>query len=551
MAGCSLVRSIHKQATSATLSLLDSEHAYLSTLNTIIGRQGNPETSGSLSVFVSKASLDHLLEGVDGTQLTLDSKPGTTVKLNQLRTLFKDGFPEIVGDVTLTTPSLNGSLNARLAAVIEPRIDKAAPSTLLLYIRPLDLQPTVTTAGGKTIGSDLVNGILGDLAKAYSDLLPHLTVPLSQRFSIAFPPSKIPVSLPTQHGKLNGEVDAPGLTAGSSIIVSGLVFLSDGIHIYLTAGNADKPDLVFPYQIAENHTSYSDQNALDAAITVKEKENEDFRQSMTTKLAPMKVQGSDVRVWVSQKMLALVTDTFNKLTPQERTFHYHTLSEEGQIYQTGGGGAGCGGYANVSGGNTANADLAVNALTASFTNTGATVSADFQFSFNAQVVTHVNGPAGPHTFMVLNCIDLGLIRPCTNLPSVTISCDTPIGGGVSGGSYGINGNRTDRLAAAVSLHSDASTWLAYDVAITSPDQIPITISVGLGQLGSAGFPITVPVPHQSLLTGKAPNVLDQTGTVAIPSLKISKPYKFSLSGITGSVDPTGYAAAGKLAIQWN
>jgi hypothetical protein len=389
------------------------------------------------------------------------------------------------------------------------------------------------------------------LAKAYSDRLPHVSVPLSQQFSVAFPASRVPVSLPTQHGKLNGEVDVPGLTAGTSILVSGLVFLDDGIHVYLTAGDPAKADFVFPYKIVENHTSYPDQNALDAAISAKEKANDEFRRSMETKLSAMKVPGADVRVWTSQKMLGLVTDTFNRLTPQQRTFHYHTISEEGQIFQTGGGGAGCGGYASLSGGNTANADLAVGALTASFTNTGATVSADFQLSFNAQVVTHINGPAGPHVTMVLNCLDLGLLgRPCTNLPSITVSCETQIGGGVSGGSYGVSGNRTERLTAAVSLHSDASTWLSYDVAITSPDQIPITIEVGLGQLGRAGFPITVPVPHQSLLNGKAPDILDQSGRITIPSLQLSRSYKLAVSGFAGSVNPTGYAASGKLTVQW-
>ena len=265
----------------------------------------------------------------------------------------------------------------------------------------------------------------------------------------------------------------------------------------------------------------------------------------------MKVPGADVRVWVSQKMLGAVTDTFNGLTPQQRTFHYHTISEEGQVFQTGGGGAGCGGYANLSGGNTASADLAVGVLAASFTNTGATVSADFQFSFNAQVVTHINGPAGPHASMELKCVDLGLLgRPCTNVPSVSFSCETPIGGGVSGGSYGVSGNRTERLTATASLHSDASTWLAYDVAITSPDQIPITIEVGLGQLGRAGFPITVPVPHQPLLNGKASDVLDQSGTITIPSLQLSKSYKLAVAGLAGSVNPTGYAASGKLTVKW-
>ena len=91
---------------------------------------------------------------------------------------------------------------------------------------------------------------------------------------------------------------------------------------------------------------------------------------------------------------------------------------------------------------------------------------------------------------------------------------------MSGGNYGVSGNRTDRLPAAASLHSDASTWLAYDVAMISPDQIPIMIEVGLGQLGRVGVPIAVPIPHL-LLNGKAPDMLDQSGTITISSLQLS------------------------------
>jgi len=47
------------------------------------------------------------------------------------------------------------------------------------------------------------------------------------------------------------------------------------------------------------------------------------------------------------------------------------------------------------------------------------------------------------------------------------------------------------ISTTASLHRDASTWPACDVAITSPGQIPITIEVGLSQLGWAGFPTTV------------------------------------------------------------
>ena len=110
--------------------------------------------------------------------------------------------------------------------------------------------------------------------------------------------------------------------------------------------------------------------------------------------------------------------------------------------------------------------------------------------------------------------------------------------------------RTERLAATLTLHSDASSWLIYDLAVTSPDQIPITVSVGLGQLGSVGIPISFNVPHQALLSGKAPSVFSQSGVLEDPISHSSKKYTFAIAPTAGTVQPDGYAATGKLTVQW-
>lgn len=51
----------------------------------------------------------------------------------------------------------------------------------------------------------MAESLLGDIASQYSELLPHLTVPLAKDFSVAFPSSQIPLTVPTQVGRLNEE----------------------------------------------------------------------------------------------------------------------------------------------------------------------------------------------------------------------------------------------------------------------------------------------------------------------------------------------------------
>lgn len=72
------------------------------------------------------------------------------------------------------------------------------------------------------------------------------------------------------------------------------------------------------------------------------------------------------------------------------------------------------------------------------------------------------------------------------------------------------------MGIAVHIHADDKSWLVYEVSVESPDEIPITAEVGLGQLGTAGIPFTFPIPHAGLISGRAPDLFEQTGEVSIP-----------------------------------
>jgi hypothetical protein len=545
---------IHRRAQSGRLRLLDAEYSYLTALRDTLQKQPNPETQNSMSVFVSGNGLNSVLSGADGLSFSVPKSKETIVKVNNIRTDFRDGFPSILANVEVTRQNPTLKLTAQLYGVLEPRIDKAAPTNLLLYVRPLYIKlATQALATGKD-DEQTAESLLGDIASQYSELLPHLTIPLAKEFSVSFPSSQVPLAVPVQAGKLNGEVDLPGLDVKATVSVSGVIFLSDGVHILVAASTQagqGAPEVVFPYKIDEHSPVYTSETDLNSAIKQKEEQIQALRSTLQSLTSALKVADSDFRIWVSKDLLSTVTDVFNRLSPQGRKIHYHTISEDGQLYSTGGGGAGCGGYAELVGHNSASADLQISNLSGTWTNQGFTEAADFQFSFDAQVTGHVNGPAGPHTFMVSNCTKIFGVTQCLPpLPSVTISCETPVGGGVGLGSYGVHGDRTERITATLSLHSDQSSWLIYDLAITAPDQIPITVSVGLGQLGSVGIPINFGVPHQPLVSGKAPSAFGESGLLDNPITHASKKYSFAITPTTGTVQADGYAAVGKLNVQW-
>jgi hypothetical protein len=546
---------IRRRAQSGRLRLLGAEYSYLVTLRDILQKQPNPESQNTMSVFVSANALNSVLSGANGLSFTLPQSKDTTVKVNNVRTEFRDGFPSILANIQVNRQNPTLTIDAELDSVLEPRIDQADTTSLLLYVHPLYVKIGTQALSVSRDNERVSESLLGDIASKYAELLPRLTIPLAKEFSVSFPSSQIPLPVPTQAGQLNGEIDVPGLSVQSTVSVSGVLFLSDGVHVFVVTNTQpakDSTQTVFPYRIDDHVPIYTSEKNLDSAIKQKDEQIESLRANIHSLTSPLKVVDSDFRIWVSKNLLSKVADVFNSLSPTDRKIHFHTLTEQGQLYSVGGGGLGCGGYAEVVGGNSANADLQISNLSSTWiANQGLTESADYQFSFNAQVTGHVNGPPGPHVNWVMRCVDLWLARPCTLVPDPpVISCSSPIGGGVGLGSYGVNGDRTERLTVTMNLRSDPSSWLIYDVAVTSPDQIPITVSVGLGQLGSVGIPISFNIPHQALFSGKAPSVFSQSGLLEDPISHLSKKYSFSITPTGGTVQADGYAALGKLAVQW-
>ena len=93
---------IHRRAQSGRLGLLNAEYSYLASLRDLLQKQANPESQSSVSVFVSANVLNSVLSGADGLSFALPKSKDTSVKLNNVRTEFRDGFPGVLANIEVS-----------------------------------------------------------------------------------------------------------------------------------------------------------------------------------------------------------------------------------------------------------------------------------------------------------------------------------------------------------------------------------------------------------------------------------------------------------------
>lgn len=274
------------------------------------------------------------------------------------------------------------------------------------------------------------------------------------------------------------------------------------------------------------------QDNIDEQIKAKQDAIQALEQKLAPKVAPLLVPNADLRLWISKSMTSVLTSYFNSLPATQRHVHYDATSEGGQLQNSNGGALGCGWYVSLEGGNSAHADLDLLNLVAGMNPNGSLdTSLGFHFSFTAQLHGHVKGPPGP----------CSLWHPWP-------TCDCPIGGG-AGTSVGIDGQQGGTITGSLNPRSDANNWLIYDVSLTGPSSIPITISAGLQGIGNVGIPMNVNLPTGIISTGNVPNLFGGTGSITVPNV-ISKQYTFTIQPKPIAFDDTGYSATASAKIAW-
>lgn len=529
------------------IALLNAELAYTTQLTEGLKRIGSSPNTTAVTVVLSPRSLNELLEGLSGVTMVIPDIEGQ-VEIKAVSVEFRDAFPEVRVDAHLTSSRVTGGLDASISATIEPQLTADAPNTLLLFVRPLEIHPVVTIGGAKIKVSRDIENVLATILTKYAESLPRVTIPLASSFQVDFPPTTQAIRVPTNDGALIGTIDFPSFSSGIAITIKQVYFLTDGIHV--VASTAKEAPELLPFKIAP--TPAVSTHALSTVIAEKQAAIASVRAELEPLITSLKINDADLVIEVAPQLLNSVLTSFNSLTDAQRTVHYKTTAEEGQLYRTGGGGAGCGGYVELVGHNSARADARVSNIATTFADNSLSLSADMSFSFDAQITGHVNGPAGPHDTNDLKCINIFGKDICTNVPGIAISCDSPIGGGFGLGSYSVSGSRDERITAKATFTSDNTSWLHYAVTIVAPTQVAMTIEVDLDKLGKLGLPFTFPVPTTTIASGTAPALFGNRGQLeSNGQVRMLKQYDISVQPVSSAMSAAGYRFTARTNIMWS
>jgi hypothetical protein len=524
------------------LNLSTAEKLYLERLSQTLGATSNLEGSSQASVFVSATTVNQVLSVLNGISGTIPSIPNATFHVRSFESAFRDGFPllKLVGEAE--RPDLGLRVELAIYAAIQPIVRADQPGSLVLSFQVVDALPVVQWGKLEAKIEGFVKNLIQVKLTEYAAAFPEIRVPLRSDFSIDLPPNEQSVSFPVPNGTVTGVISVPGIHTAQSIYIHNVVFLSDGLHVMMTTvpGPGEAP-LAFPLQEHSQLTGAQ----LDSHVNSQESKVKALQQSLAPKLAPIHVTDASIRIWISQTLFASLAAAFNSLPAPSRHLHYRTTSTAGQLVSTGGGAPfGCGYYAEITDGNSASGDADLSNIRSRWTADGSlSLDADYAIGFSAQVSAH--GNSFPGFCMVRN--SLGITAPDVH---GGLQCRCPTGGGI-GTSVGVTGNKGGSLSARIGLRSDATAWLAYDLALTGPPNIDVTLSAGLGRIGTLGVPVHFPLPLRTLASGVAPPVFMESGTVSLGNPRvIRRGYQFSFTPKSGQPDSSGYSVKGEAAVRW-
>jgi hypothetical protein len=519
--------------------VLHAEKTYLDrVLSDLSG--GGLLKSSQLSVFVCEKTINEMLSGLVGLSGPIPNVQNATFHVVSVSSQFRDGFPQVTIDLNAEKPEWKIHSQVTVVAVLVPTSSQNEPGKLNLGVRVIGLQPAVdwNHLEGKLGG--FAREVLLVKAAEFSKMLPPISVPLSSEFPVELPATEQAITFPVPAGNVTGIISVPAIRISKTLYIDKLLFLSDGLHVFMsiqpghqvaqegfTVGDVSRPSLV----------------GLAGANAQLAKQIDLSRQGVDARAEGVRVDGSNLQVWISKSLLDAVSGSLANLAPVSKHLHFQTTGKQGQLVSTSGGAPlGCGYYAEIAG-NSASADLDLTTVQSNWTSDGAIdINAGFSSHFSAQVNGH--GNSVPGLCMVKNMFGI-------SAPDLTqgLQCRCPTGGGI-GSSVGIQGDKGGSLSARISLRSDQANWLSYDLALTGPPSLEVTVAVDLGRIGSFGVPVSFPLPLRTLSSGLAPPLFSGAGTVELPNVHFKRSYRAVISPTKGTADADGFTIDADVALQW-
>ena len=511
--------------------VLSAEESYLEDVTKQLGASATIASDSHFTLFLSRKTINDILSGLSGTTGPIPGIANSEFKVDSVASDFLDEFPKVTLTVDTNKTDLGLSIRSKIVAVLIPASADRTPARLRLEVRPIGIEPQIdwNHIHGKVSGfaRDLIQIKAAELAKS----IPPIFVPLSSTFSINLPASEQLVRIPVPAGTVVGLISVPPINAAKSLRIDRLLFLADGLHVFLSLNNAGTGPYPTPSLPIENSTPIT---ALARSSSAKADHISKLKRDIESKTSAIRVFEDDLQVAISKNLVNEIATAFNQLPAASRHLHYHTQSEEGQILSTGGGPPfACGFHAEVEGGNSASGDLDLSNFQTFWASVGAL---DLTMAYSATYTAQIHGtgkpPAGP----------CSLLKP---LPD----CKCGVGGGW-GTSVGISGRNDGALNARLSLRGDAVNWLIYDLALTGPPSIDVNVKVDLGKIGKYDIHASVQLPLKTIASGTAPPLFSQAGSIDFPEAHFHRRYEVQVMPKPSIANANGYSLRSAINIKW-
>jgi hypothetical protein len=246
-------------------------------------------------------------------------------------------------------------------------------------------------------------------------------------------------------------------------------------------------------------------------------------------VAPLQNIHSDVRVFASLEPIVAAVAGLNNLAPAQRTVTLQSTERTGHFYDNNGL---CNSYAELQGRNDLHAQGLLSNFSAAVQENGSIV-----FNTHASTSGHIQ-------------VHVQIFGPRLYPVGIHIGGGTcPYGGGV-GTSVGANFNKDLDLHIrfAFAMAPDGGTIL-YQAALYDPQKVNVTISIGLGALGSYGYPTSFDIP-QTPYTGQFPLLIKNGGKFTVPGEKGPREYSIQLKPASFAATKAGVAAEWTSAIDF-
>jgi hypothetical protein len=227
--GCSTTRQINQQR----LNLLNVKYDNLKAFHSILATQPDPEISCDFSLFISIEKINQVLAGIDNVSGPLTGIKETVFHINSIRTHFDNGFPEVTINAWAEHTRHKFRVDLELTAVLELKIPSNDLSKATIKVHVKEVVPNVRWGFLRFKFRGFIKDLIHLKINSYTQLLPELSFPLKSEINLELPAQTKTLDFNAGDGRISGNLFVPAISGRNTLEVKQILFLSDGIHVYL------------------------------------------------------------------------------------------------------------------------------------------------------------------------------------------------------------------------------------------------------------------------------------------------------------------------------